>query len=60
MFNEYDVVLAKKQLSDNVPAGCKGAVLICFEKNDYEVEFVDDDGESIAVMTVPVTDLEMA
>lgn len=58
MFNEYDVVLAKIKLSDKVPAGCKGAVLMCFEKDDYEVEFVDDAGESLEVMTVAGENLQ--
>lgn len=60
MFSEYDVVLAKRTLSDKVPAGSKGAVLMCFDNNDYEIEFVDADGETLEVMTVAGNDLESA
>jgi len=60
MFNEYDVVLAKVKLSDSVPAGCKGAILMCFDQDNYEVEFVDDAGESLEVMTVAGENLQSA
>lgn len=59
MFNEYDVVLSKKALSEKVYSGCKGAVLMCFDNDDYEVEFVDAEGESLEVMTVAGVDLQI-
>ena len=58
MFNEYDVVLAKRNLSQLVHLGCKGAVLICHGNDDYEVEFVDEDGDSLEVLTVSGVDLK--
>jgi Domain of unknown function (DUF4926) len=41
MFNEYDVVESTRQLSDNVPAGSIGTVLIVHTKPSvaYIVEF---------------------
>ena len=59
MFNEYDVVVADKKLSDQVTVGCVGAILLCFDNGDYEVEFIDDHGESIETLTVPEHDLKL-
>lgn len=60
MFNEYDVVICKRELSKLVPVGCTGAVLMCFENDDYEVEFVDSQGETLDVLTVSGADLEIS
>lgn len=49
MFKEYDVVAANKKLSESVPVGASGTVLMCYSDNDYEVEFMDDNGESLDV-----------
>ena len=57
MLSEYDVVLAKRNLSQLVHLGCKGAILICHGNDTYEVEFVDDDGDSLEVLTVSGVDL---
>lgn len=60
-FKEYDVVVSNKILSKNVLKGCRGAVLICYysENNEYEIEFVDANGETIEVLTVSGSDLEL-
>ncbi len=60
MFNEYDIVKAKENLSEKVYKGCKGAILIVFEgiPMEYEVEFVDNEGDSLEVMTVKEYDIE--
>jgi hypothetical protein len=58
MFKEYDVIVSKKALSEHVPTGCRGAVLMCYEDDEYEVEFVDDQGESLDVLTVRGEDLD--
>ncbi|HFQ4805570.1 TPA: DUF4926 domain-containing protein [Vibrio vulnificus] len=58
MFNEYDVVISKRALSDKVYAGCKGAILMCFEGDDYEVEFIDEDEETLEVLTVSGINLQ--
>lgn len=54
MINEYDIVIAKKDLSAMVPQGTKGTVLIVFEKPKlaYEVEFTDSDHNFIELLTV--------
>lgn len=57
MFSDYDVVIAIKDLSTNVRKGAVGAILMCFENDDYEVEFIDEQGESLEVLTVPGSDI---
>lgn len=59
MFNGFDVVVANKKLSPNVHEGASGTILMCYSNNDYEVEFMDDDGESLDVLTVPGSVLKM-
>ncbi len=60
MFQEYDVVRLR-ETSDTVtlPAGTKGTVLMIYPdtKNAYEVEFVDDAGNSLGTFSVSETDL---
>ena len=60
MFKEYDVVKAKIELSAFVRAGTRGAVLICYDgaPKEYEVEFVDESGETLDVLTVAEHNLE--
>ena len=59
MFKEYSVVLAKKDL-ENVPKGSRGTVLIIYEEgNAFEVEFVTEQNETIAILTVAGDDIEL-
>ncbi len=59
MFNEYDVIKAKRTLSEQVYKGCKGVILMIFEEpTAYEVEFVDDNGNSLEIITVNEYDIE--
>jgi hypothetical protein len=60
-FFEYDVVRSIRSLGENVPSGTSGAVLMVFVSlhSQYEVEFVDNAGESLAVLTVKEEDLEL-
>ena len=60
MFKEYDVVVSKIALSELVPAECSGAVLMCYDNDNYEVEFVDKKGETLDVLTVRGKDLELS
>ncbi len=61
MINEYDVVKAKRSLSPKISKGCRGAVLMVFDEPSlaYEVEFVDEIGVTIDVITVYPNDLEV-
>lgn len=60
-FFEYDVVRSIRSLGEDVPSGTSGAVLMVFASMypQYEVEFVDNAGESLAVLTVKEDDLEL-
>lgn len=62
MFKEYDVIRAKKIITDKVPEGCLGTILIVHDafSRVYEVEFVDENEDMIEVLTVPETSLEIA
>jgi hypothetical protein len=59
-FSEYDVVKLSRSLSGDVPSGTLGAVLMVFASihPQYEVEFVNNAGESLAVLTMKEGDLE--
>lgn len=59
MLKQYDVVVAVKTLSDHVFPGCTGVILLCLDSDNYEVEFVDGDGESLDVLTVSETALKL-
>lgn len=61
MIKEYDVVVAKKDLSSNVVKGSKGAVVMVYHepKLGYEVEFIDDSGYTLDVLTVYPNDIEV-
>lgn len=60
-FFEYDVVKSTRSIADEVPTGTTGAVLMVFLSTppQYEVEFIDSDGDSLAVLTVKQEDLEL-
>ncbi|MEZ5422544.1 MAG: DUF4926 domain-containing protein [Pyrinomonadaceae bacterium] len=54
---EYDVVISKRKLSENVPEGSLGTVLIIHDPSvAYEVEFMEA-GRSLDVLTVKDEDL---
>ncbi|WP_078127288.1 DUF4926 domain-containing protein [Leptospira alexanderi] len=56
-FQEYDVVCAKNLLP-LVPIGTRGTVLIVYPGGeDYEVEFFNEIGETLNVLTVSHHDL---
>ena len=60
MFNEYDLVMAKRDLSESVSQGCIGTVLLVFTEPSiaYEVEFVDKKGNTLDVLTVHPDDVK--
>lgn len=63
MFNEFDSVILKRSLNDSVPVGSIGAVLMVLtdeqEEKAYEVEFVDDRGNTLDILTVTEADLSL-
>ncbi|MDI3329035.1 MAG: DUF4926 domain-containing protein [Alicyclobacillaceae bacterium] len=60
MFDEYDVVKAKRDLTPEVPKGTRGTIVMVYDitAGDYEVEFVDGQGNHIALLTVNAVDIE--
>jgi hypothetical protein len=59
-FREYDVVRLRRQLSDlAVPVGTTGAIVMVYEGGKaYEVEFCDEEGITLALLTLEEADLE--
>ncbi|MBF7995941.1 DUF4926 domain-containing protein [Rahnella laticis] len=62
MIKQYDVVRAKKDLSDKVLQGCMGAVVLIYEfpTLGYEVEFIDNEGDTLDILTVSPCDIELS
>ena len=60
MIKELDTVIAKRKLTEKVFAGTKGAVVMVHNSKElaYEVEFVDEQGYTIDVLTVHPNDIE--
>ena len=55
MFDENDVVQLTKDLpEENLKAGDKGTILMVLSVSPpvYEIEFMNDDGETLAVTTI--------
>lgn len=71
MFNEYDVVTLKNDLSAvnshvstrgivDIPAGTEGTIVLVYPGGSYEVEFFDDEGNTLALSTVTEDDIQLA
>lgn len=60
MIKEYDVVKARRDLSESVLKGCVGAVVMIYHEPTlgYEVEFINDVGETLDVITAYPDDIE--
>lgn len=61
MLQEYDVVLANRDLSESVKQGTKGVIMLVVHKqpNKYEVEFVDEGGDTLELLTVDELDINL-
>ena len=61
MYEELQVVKAVKKLSDKVVSGCIGTILYVYsgERSGYEVEFVNDNHETLDILTVGEMDIEI-
>lgn len=50
----FDVVELKTDLPEfNLSRGAQGTVVECYPDGEYEVEFVDDDGQMLALCALP-------
>ena len=54
MVEEYDVVELTEEITTDLKIGTRGAVVMVYPSDppEYEVEFVNEVGETIAVRTV--------
>lgn len=57
MFSEFDVVILKKSISSrNLYQGMRGTIVFVYHDpnlpQDYEVEFFDEDGNTLDVVTI--------
>ena len=59
MFDEYDVVKAKRKLSDKVLKNSIGTVVMIFPEfpNDYTVEFMKDE-KTLDILDIKGEDIE--
>lgn len=53
-FNEYDYVELIETLDSSLQCGTRGAIVMVYDGSpaEYEAEFVDQDGRTIALRTV--------
>ena len=61
MLNEYDVVRLKRTVPEvPLPQGSKGTVVYVYPADPpgYEVEFIDEAGNTLGIYTVSGNDLE--
>lgn len=62
MIKELDVVTLTHDLTEHrLPKGSKGAVVHCYTDNQaFEVEFVAESGETLALLTLEKADIQLA
>jgi hypothetical protein len=60
MLDEYASVKAVRNLSKNVLIGAKGTIVLIYNnpKHAYEVEFFNDEGDTVEILTVLPSDVE--
>ncbi len=54
---ELGTVKLKTDL-EGIPAGTEGAIVLEYDSTAYEVEFFDNNGDTIAVLTTPAGIIE--
>lgn len=54
IFKEYDVVSLTKTINSKLKKDMEGTILIVYDASppEYEIEFMDDHGETISVLTL--------
>lgn len=59
--NELDIVLAVKNLSKSVHCGSIGTIVMVYDnpRVAYEVEFFDEEGETLELLTVEKDDIKL-
>ena len=56
---EFSIVRSNKALSDHIPKGTEGTVVMIYSEGEYEVEFVDEKGETLGILTVKEEDISL-
>ncbi|MCR5662953.1 MAG: DUF4926 domain-containing protein [bacterium] len=56
--NEMDIVRLTADFEE-LPAGTEGTIVTEYDGTHFEVEFFDDDGDTIGVFTIPADILEL-
>ena len=61
MLKELDVVRAARDISDVIGKDCIGVILLVYSKPTiaYEVEFFDDEHNTIGILPVQPNDIEL-
>jgi len=59
VMKEYSVVKAKNTLSNNVEAGTMGTIVFVFSSQDFEIEFVNENGLTLDILTVSLNDIDL-
>lgn len=61
MFKEHDVVRSKRAVNNEVQEGTHGTIVYIYNSDPihYEVEFFNEEGESIALLTVDSDAIEL-
>lgn len=62
MIEELDVVTLTHDISEHsLPKGSRGAVVHCYtDEQAFEVEFIDEAGETLALLTLNRADIQLA
>ena len=55
---ELDVVRLTKEF-EGIPAGTEGVIVLDYDRKVFEVEFFDDQDDTIDVLTTPIEVLEL-
>ena len=55
---ELDVVKLKEEFQ-GIPVGTEGTIVLEYDGTYFEVEFFDEDGDTIDVLTTPASILEV-
>ncbi len=62
MFSLYEIVRLKNEKAKNLPIGTRGTILVVYDEPPlplaYEVEFLDDLGSTLAILTLTENELE--
>lgn len=62
MFKELDIVTLTREISEHgLPKGSRSAIVHCYrDKQAFEVEFVAESGETLALLTLEKADIQLA